>query len=62
MLVSGATVTKKRWRQVGELIVPGAWNQPNQLRLELGRWAMDNGAFAVRERKRRLAEEARRGL
>lgn len=46
LLVSGATATVKRWPTVGELIVPGAWSEPDSLRLTPGRWAMDNGAFS----------------
>lgn len=46
MLVSGATATVRRYPGVGELIVPGAGNAPDSLRLVPGRWAMDNGAFA----------------
>jgi hypothetical protein len=45
LFVSGATATAGRFR-VGELIVPGAGNAPDALRLEPGRWAMDNGAYA----------------
>lgn len=45
LLVSGATVTAKRYT-VGELIVPGAGNAPSSLKLDMGRWAMDNGAFS----------------
>lgn len=46
LLVSGATATSRRYRRVGELIVPGAGNSPDSLRLEPGRWAMDNGAYS----------------
>lgn len=46
LLVSGATATVKRWQQVGELIVPGAGNAPDSLRLAPGKWAMDNGAYS----------------
>jgi hypothetical protein len=46
LLVSGATPTVKKWRQVGELILPGAGNHPDSLKLEPGRWAMDNGAYS----------------
>jgi hypothetical protein len=45
LFVSGATATVRRHRDVGELIVPGAGNAPDALRLTPGRWAMDNGAF-----------------
>src|SRR5215471_7148533 len=45
LFVSGATRTAKRFR-VGELIVPGAGNSPDLLKLEPGRWAMDNGAYS----------------
>jgi len=45
LLVSGATATSRRYRAVGELIVPGAGNNPDALRLEFGRWAMDNRCF-----------------
>jgi len=45
LFVSGATRISRRHRYVGELIVPGAWNQPDSLRLEPGKWAMDNGAY-----------------
>lgn len=46
LLVSGATVTVKRWQQVGELIVPAARSLPDSLRLAPGMWAMDNGAYS----------------
>lgn len=45
LLVSGGTATKKRY-PVGELVVPGAGNAPDSLRLTPGRWAMDNGAYS----------------
>lgn len=45
LFVSGATATAKRF-PVGELIVPGAGNDPTSLRLEIGKWAMDNGAYS----------------
>lgn len=46
LLVSGATATVRKWRQVGELILPGAWSHPDSLKLSPGRWGMDNGAFS----------------
>ena len=46
MLVSGTTATVRRYPQVGELIVPGAWTLPDTHRLTPGRWAMDNGAYS----------------
>jgi hypothetical protein len=46
LFVSGATSTSRRYRRVGELIVPTAGNAPDTLRLEVGRWAMDNGAYS----------------
>lgn len=46
LLVSGATSTVRRWRQVGELILPGAGNAPDSLKLVPGMWAMDNGAYS----------------
>lgn len=46
LLVSGATATVKKWRQVGELIVPGAGNGPDSLHLQPGMWAMDNRAYS----------------
>lgn len=46
MFVSGATATAVKYQTVGELIVPGAGNAPDSLRLMPGMWAMDNGAFA----------------
>lgn len=46
LFVSGATATVKRWKQVGELIVPGAGNAPDGLKLVPGMWAMDNGAYS----------------
>lgn len=46
MFVSGATATAAKYKAVGELIVPGAGNAPDSLRLAPGMWAMDNGAFA----------------
>lgn len=45
LLVSGATRTT-RPEGTGHLIVPKAWNDPAQLGLMPGRWAMDNGAFS----------------
>jgi hypothetical protein len=45
LFVSGATATAKRY-PVGELIVPGAGNHPDSLKLQIGRWAMDNGAYS----------------
>jgi hypothetical protein len=44
LLVSGAT-RYPRDGTVGHLIVPGSWNSPTSLKLQPGRWAMDNGAF-----------------
>lgn len=46
MFVSGATATASKYKAVGELIVPGAGNAPDSLRLAPGMWAMDNGAYA----------------
>jgi hypothetical protein len=46
LLVSGATATLRQHGNVGELILPGAGNAPDGLRLEPGRWAMDNGAYS----------------
>src|SRR3954471_5122076 len=46
LLVSGATATVKKWRHVGELILPGAGNNPDSLKLAPGLWAMDNGAYS----------------
>lgn len=46
LLVSGATRTVRKFRRVGELIVPGAWALPNSLKLVPGMWAMDNGAYS----------------
>lgn len=46
LFVSGATATVKKWRQVGEFIVPGAGSAPDSLRLVPGLWAMDNGAYS----------------
>lgn len=45
MFVSGATATTIKYPAVGELIVPGAGNAPDSLRLVPGMWAMDNGAY-----------------
>jgi hypothetical protein len=45
LFVSGATRAARR-HKVGELIVPGAGSAPDSLRLEPGRWAMDNGAYS----------------
>ena len=45
LFVSGATVTMKKYRNVGELIEPAGGHAPDTLRLIPGRWAMDNGAF-----------------
>jgi hypothetical protein len=44
LLVSGAT-TYPRGADVGHLIVPRQWNDPDLLNLQSGRWAMDNGCF-----------------
>jgi len=46
LFVSGATATVKKYRRCGELIVPGAWSEPDSLRLRPGMWAMDNGAYS----------------
>lgn len=46
MLVSGATATVRRYRSVGELILPAAGNAPDGLKLVPGKWAMDNGAYS----------------
>jgi hypothetical protein len=46
LFVSGATATVKKWRRVGELILPGAGNAPDSLKLVPGMWAMDNGAYS----------------
>lgn len=46
LFVSGATATVKKWRRVGELILPGAGNAPDSLKLVPGQWAMDNGAYS----------------
>ena len=46
LLVSGATRTVKKWKRVGELIVPAAGNSPDMLKLLPGMWAMDNGAYS----------------
>src|SRR5262245_51183092 len=44
LLVSGAT-RFARTAEVGHLIVPRQWNDPNELALQPQRWAMDNGCF-----------------
>ncbi len=44
LLVSGAT-RYKRDGDVGHLVVPGSWSNPDALGLQPGKWAMDNGAF-----------------
>jgi hypothetical protein len=44
LLVSGAT-RFPRGEDVGHLIVPRQWNDPDSLDLQPGRWAMDNGCF-----------------
>lgn len=46
LLVSGATATKRRYPEVGTLIVPSAGNDPKSLELVPERWAMDNGAYS----------------
>lgn len=46
LFVSGATLSVRRYDEVGELIVPAARNKPDNLRLRPGWWAMDNGAFS----------------
>jgi hypothetical protein len=45
IFVSGATAVASLYPDVGELIVPGAGNAPDSLRLLPGMWAMDNGAY-----------------
>jgi hypothetical protein len=45
LFVSGATATVRKWRKVGELIVPGAGNHPDALTLGPGLWAMDNACY-----------------
>lgn len=45
LLVSGAT-RYSRTEHIGHLIVPRQWNDPKELDLQPGRWAMDNGAFS----------------
>lgn len=47
MFVSGATATAARYRSVGELIVPGAGNAPDSLRLAPGMWAGDCGVYTA---------------
>jgi hypothetical protein len=44
LLVSGATLFP-RDEHVGHLIVPRQWSDPDNLVLQMGRWAMDNGCF-----------------
>jgi hypothetical protein len=44
LLVSGAT-TYPRGAEVGHLIVPRQWNNPDDLDLQPQCWAMDNGCF-----------------
>lgn len=46
LFVSGATSTAAQYKRVGELIVPGAGNAPDSLRLAAGMWACDNGAYS----------------
>ena len=46
LFVSGATVTVRKHARAGELIVPGAGNSPDALKLMPGLWAMDNGAYS----------------
>lgn len=46
LLVSGATATVRKWRQVGELIIPTAGNAPDSLKLQPGMWAMDNFCYS----------------
>ncbi len=44
LLVSGATWYPRN-ESVGHLVVPRQWNDPDELDLQPGRWAMDNGCF-----------------
>lgn len=44
VLVSGATKTV-RPDHAGHLVMPRSWNDPDELPLMPGRWAMDNGCF-----------------
>lgn len=44
LLVSGAT-RYPRSADVGHLIVPRQWNDPDSLDLQSGRWGMDSGCF-----------------
>ena len=44
LLVSGAT-RFPRDANVGHLVVPRQWNDPDTLDLQAERWAMDNGCF-----------------
>ena len=46
LFVSGGTTTVRKHRTCGELIVPGAGNSPDALKLVPGMWAMDNGAYS----------------
>lgn len=46
LFISGATATAAQYPEVGELIVPGAGNAPDSLRLVPGMWGMDNGAYS----------------
>jgi hypothetical protein len=46
LFVSGATVTVRKWRTVGELINPAAGNSPDSLKLNPGYWAMDNYCYS----------------
>lgn len=46
LFVSGASATSRRYRRVGELILPSAGNAADSLRLDPGQWAMDNGSYS----------------
>lgn len=46
LFVSGATATVRKWREVGELIIPTAGNAPDSLKLNPGRWGMDNFCYS----------------
>jgi hypothetical protein len=46
LMVSGATATVRKWRNVGELINPSAGNSPDSLKLVPGMWGMDNYCYS----------------
>jgi hypothetical protein len=46
MILFAAGSTQKKYKRVGELILPAQGNLPDSLILRPGLWAMDNGAYS----------------